>query len=47
MMALVEDDVTGEVGRGGEVLRKRDAPYMESREELKQKYEFGRMDGVA
>jgi hypothetical protein len=26
---------------------KRDALYVESREELKQKYEFGRMDGVA
>ena len=26
---------------------KRDALYAESREELKQKYEFGRMDGVA
>ena len=26
---------------------KRDALYVESREELKQKYEFGRTDGVA
>ena len=26
---------------------KRDALYTESREELEQKYEFGRMDGVA
>jgi hypothetical protein len=26
---------------------KRDALYVKSREELKQKYEFGRMDGVA
>ena len=26
---------------------KRDALYLESREELKEKYEFGRMDGVA
>ena len=26
---------------------KRDALYVGSREELKQKYEFGRMDGVA
>jgi hypothetical protein len=26
---------------------KRDALYAESREELKRKYEFGRMDGVA
>ena len=26
---------------------KRDALYAESREELKQKYEFGRMDGTA
>ena len=26
---------------------KRDALYVESREELKQKYEFGRMGGVA
>ena len=26
---------------------KHDALYLESREELKEKYEFGRMDGVA
>jgi hypothetical protein len=26
---------------------KRDALYVESRDELKRKYEFGRMDGVA
>jgi hypothetical protein len=31
----------------GEQQAERDALYVESREELEQKYEFGRMHGVA